>query len=274
MCSCGQFRYQHALICLIPQLRTIQISACVALFDPPVADNSDNNNALIIIIIIAFKGAIRDFLQSPHSATNCLQHVRSSGPGATCANHVQHIERLSRASVMLRATWYEGTAQLLSLTELKSHLFELYFIGWTIEPMKERCSVWSPGCIHLICGLAVMIIMSVFLEHLSMGNMLNCAEQVQIHKYKTHAYQTLKTAGVQTVMLKHSTKQLTKITSLIRPGCRQGSPTKPSLKSLSYTTRPASQLPSAGTQCGCLLSPDCRSNSQYVREQNTTAVKC
>ena len=31
--------------------------------------------------------------------------------------------------VVLHATWYEGTAQLLSLTELKSHLFELYFIG-------------------------------------------------------------------------------------------------------------------------------------------------
>ena len=46
-----------------------------------------------------------------------------------CVNHVQHIERLFRASVMLSATWYEGTAQLLSLTELKSHLFELYFIG-------------------------------------------------------------------------------------------------------------------------------------------------
>ena len=45
------------------------------------------------------------------------------------ANHVQHIERLSCASVMLRATWYEGTAQLLSLTELKAHLFELYFTG-------------------------------------------------------------------------------------------------------------------------------------------------
>ena len=30
---------------------------------------------IIIIIIIAFKGAIRDFLQSPHSAANCLQHV-------------------------------------------------------------------------------------------------------------------------------------------------------------------------------------------------------
>ena len=35
------------------------------------------------------------------------------------------------------ATWYEGTAQLPSLTELKSHLFELYFIGWIIKPMKE-----------------------------------------------------------------------------------------------------------------------------------------
>ena len=53
-------------------------------------------------------------------------------------NRVQHIERLSRASVMLRATWYEGTAQLLSLTELKSHLFEFYFIGRTIKPMKDE----------------------------------------------------------------------------------------------------------------------------------------
>ena len=43
--------------------------------------------------------------------------------------HVQH--------VVLRATWYEGTAQLLSLTELKSHLFELYFVGWIIKLMKE-----------------------------------------------------------------------------------------------------------------------------------------
>ena len=43
--------------------------------------------------------------------------------------HVQHIERLSRASVMLRATWYEGIAQLLILTKLKLHLFELYLIG-------------------------------------------------------------------------------------------------------------------------------------------------
>ena len=46
---------------------------------------------ILLIIIIAFKGAIRDFLQSPHSAANCLQHVRSSGPGAiVCKSRATH----------------------------------------------------------------------------------------------------------------------------------------------------------------------------------------
>ena len=46
--------------------------------------------------------------------------------------------------------------------------------------------------------------MSVFLERFSKWNMLNYPEQVQIQK---HAYKTLKTAGVQIIMLKHPTKQ-------------------------------------------------------------------
>ena len=46
---------------------------------------------------------------------------------------------------MLRATWYKGTAQLLSLTELKSHLFELYFIGWNFKPMKVAWEKAIPG---------------------------------------------------------------------------------------------------------------------------------
>ena len=46
---------------------------------------------IIIIIIIAFKGAIRAFSQSPHSAVNCLQHVRSSGLGAiVCKSRATH----------------------------------------------------------------------------------------------------------------------------------------------------------------------------------------
>ena len=71
---------------------------------------------------------------APRTVSNTYAQVARAQP---CANHVQHIERLSRASVMLRATRYEGTAQLLNLTKLKSHLFELYFIGWIIKPMKE-----------------------------------------------------------------------------------------------------------------------------------------
>ena len=86
---------------------------------------------IIIVIIIAFKGAIRDFLQSPHCAANCLQHARSSGPGAiVCKSRAAHPALIT--CNMSCATWYEGTAQLLSSADFKSHLFELYFIGWAI----------------------------------------------------------------------------------------------------------------------------------------------
>ena len=85
---------------------------------------------IIIIIIIAFKCAIRNFLHNLLTAPRTVSNMYAQVAWAqSCADHVQHIERLSRASVMSCATWYEGTAQLLSLTELKSHLFELYLIG-------------------------------------------------------------------------------------------------------------------------------------------------
>ena len=52
--------------------------------------------------------------------------------------------------------------------------------------------------------------MSVFLERLSMWNMLSCAEQVQLQKYKTHAYMTPNTACVQTIIPKHPTHHVSK----------------------------------------------------------------
>ena len=60
--------------------------------------------------------------------------------------------------------------------------------------------------IIIIIMMMMMMVMSVSLERLSMRNMLNCVEQVQIQKYKTHAYKTLKTVGVQIIMLKYPTK--------------------------------------------------------------------
>ena len=83
---------------------------------------------MMIMIIIALKGAIRDFdnlLTAPRTVSNPYAQVARPQSGA---NHVQHIERFITCNVQ-RVTWYEGTAKLLSLTELKSHLFELYFIA-------------------------------------------------------------------------------------------------------------------------------------------------
>ena len=43
--------------------------------------------------------------------------------------------------VVLRATWYEGTAHLLTMTEFKSHLFDLYLLAEPL-PMKVGAN-WS-----------------------------------------------------------------------------------------------------------------------------------
>ena len=75
---------------------------------------------IIIIIINCIESAIRDLLQLPGCAANCLQHVRSSGQGAiVCKSRATH--RAVIACNMSCAMWYEGTARLLTSTELKSH---------------------------------------------------------------------------------------------------------------------------------------------------------
>ena len=56
-----------------------------------------------------------NFLTARWTVSNMYAQVAKA---QSCANHLQYIE-------------------CLSLTELKSHLFELYFIGWTIKPMEE-----------------------------------------------------------------------------------------------------------------------------------------
>ena len=64
-------------------------------------------------------------LRHEPSPTRTLKWPWHSREQITCdtssAYHVQH--------GVLRATWYEGTARLLSLTELKSHLFVLFLLA-------------------------------------------------------------------------------------------------------------------------------------------------
>ena len=56
----------------------------------------------------------------------------------------------------------------------------LYLTEDLRQPCKTKCRR------SIIIIIIIIIIMSVFLECLSMWNKLNCAEQVQIQKYKTH----------------------------------------------------------------------------------------
>ena len=70
---------------------------------------------MMMMIIIAFKG------EFPHCAANRLQQVCSSSPGPI----VFKSRATHRALITCSIPYYV----VISLTELKSHLFELYFIG-------------------------------------------------------------------------------------------------------------------------------------------------
>ena len=77
----------------------------------------------------------------------------------------------------------------------------------TLTPTRPRRHVQHTGRLACVacrvpCCWKGQIILIVLLERLSMWNKLNCAEQMQIQKYKTHAY---KTACVQTIIRKQST---------------------------------------------------------------------
>ena len=77
----------HPVCPTVSQMYISSRYVCVVPCSHPVCPT----NSQIIIIIIAFKGAIQDFLQSPHCAKNCRQHVRSNGQGAImCKSRATH----------------------------------------------------------------------------------------------------------------------------------------------------------------------------------------
>ena len=63
------------------------------------------------------------FIQSPCGAVNCLQHIRASGQGTMVWKSRAITHWAPVTCNVLCAFWDKGTAELLSLTELKSHLF-------------------------------------------------------------------------------------------------------------------------------------------------------
>ena len=90
-------------------------------FSVPRSRWSEVMIVMVVMIVIPVKGAVPDCLQSPHWAANCLQHKHSSGRDTiVCKSHAPH--QVLIACNFSCATWYEGTAQLFSLTEFKLHL--------------------------------------------------------------------------------------------------------------------------------------------------------
>ena len=88
-------------------------------------DDDNNNNGIQGHKLMFFY----NLLAVPRTVSNtyaqvtrvklCATHVQNRMQNAPSAYHVQ--------DAVLRATWYEGTAHLLSLTEFKSHFLALFY---------------------------------------------------------------------------------------------------------------------------------------------------
>ena len=74
--------------------KLVQYAGTFGGFQTLFLQGKGNNNYMIITL----KGPIRDFLQSPQCAANCLQYVLSVTRAKSRANRVQQINRLSRAT--------------------------------------------------------------------------------------------------------------------------------------------------------------------------------
>ena len=84
---------------------------------------------------------------------NCLQHIRTSGQGTIMCTSLSTHWALIMCNKSC-ATCYERTAQLLYLTEFKSHLLQLYFWGWNTYWWR-RGGNWSTRRKPLMMSLRI-----------------------------------------------------------------------------------------------------------------------
>ena len=153
-----------------------------------------------------------------YQVAQCRLHVKSARSVARNLHTIAHGPLECTCWRQFAAQW--GDCKNLKLRLSINYYYYYYYYYHQIRPRPKTVFLiikliqmkWFPPpslpssvSSIIIIIIITIIIMSVFLEYLSMWNMLNCAEQVQIQKYKTHTYKTLKT-GVQIITLKHPTK--------------------------------------------------------------------
>ena len=98
---------------------------------------------------------------------------------------------LDKGMIHVQGTVPSAHIYLLCKGEKWGWVLTRYYILY-VAPKTNWGMLCSLPSLGLSCILKeydiIIIIVSIFLERLSMWNMLNCAEQGQIPKYKTHVY--------------------------------------------------------------------------------------
>ena len=121
-------------------------------------------------------------LRCEPSPTGTLKWPGCNGVQITCNTistyHAQHVMLLAK-----------GTAQLFSLTEFKTHLFELYFIGWTTNWMKPASQILHTS-FHLSTDEAVkrlgVAVGRLYMQHCV--DILQCS-LILLHKKNQNRWQ-------------------------------------------------------------------------------------
>ena len=131
------------------------------------------------------------FLQSPHCAANYPQRVRSSGSGAiVCKSRATH--RALITCNLQCATWYKRTAQLLSLTELKSHF--ILALSYWLKPltMQQAPGICCSDCLLVDC-LTSQQHVSVFQGRICSDNFTRCHTEIEVADQTFHLTQSQNT---------------------------------------------------------------------------------
>ena len=93
----------------------------------------------------------------------------------SCANHVQHIERLSRASVMLRANLVRRDSSAIKFDRVEIAFIWALVYGWTIKPISAS---WVRACLlNLRCraSFAILSCKHLWNAHLSVFVTTRCS---------------------------------------------------------------------------------------------------
>ena len=95
----------------------------------------------------------------------------------------------------------ETSVSLREVYEFKGSPLIIIMIATTTTTITTTTRTTTMMMMMMVMIIIIIMITIVFLERLSIWNMLNCSEQVQAQKYQPHSFKTPNTACVQTIKI-------------------------------------------------------------------------